>query len=84
MSEKAEKPEKPNLHSVAGVQVAVTARLAARSLTLGEILELRPGRTVSFPHHVDEPVFLEVDGVTVGRGHVVERGGELGFLIEET
>ncbi len=70
------------LKAIAEVEVDVAVKLAETSLSLGEILELRPGTTLSFAEKADESLSLEVDGVTVGRGHAVQRKGQLGFMLE--
>ena len=71
-----------SLKAVSEVEVPVVVRLAGTTLTLDEILRLRPGSTLRFTQSVDDPVTLEVDGVSVGSGTVVEQDGRLGVRLE--
>lgn len=72
------------MQAMRGVDVTVAARLGETSLSVREILDLRPGATVAFPQKVALPVYLEVNGNAMARGHIVERAGRLGFLLTET
>lgn len=75
--------QKAALRAVSDIEVDVSVRLAETSLSLAEILELRPGCTLSFPQGVGAPLSLEIDGAVVGLGVAVERRGRLGLRIEE-
>jgi type III secretion system YscQ/HrcQ family protein len=55
--------------------------VGSASLTLGEILELEPGRVFSLGVPAASPVELVLDGRTIGRGELVEVGGRLGVRI---
>ena len=70
------------LQAVTDVDVEVSVQLAETVLPLEQILELRPGATLSFPSRPDRPLIIEVDGVPIGRGQAVERAGRLGCLVE--
>ncbi|MBN1442283.1 MAG: FliM/FliN family flagellar motor switch protein [Planctomycetes bacterium] len=72
----------PPLKAVTDIEVEVSVELAETSLSLQEILDLRPGASISFADRPDRFLLLEVDGVPVGKGRAVERAGRLGIRLE--
>ncbi len=73
----------PALKAVSDVEVPVAVKLAETTMSLEEILALRPGSTLSFPQETDVALKLEVDGVALGEGYAVERAGQLGLQLEK-
>ncbi|MEM7233219.1 MAG: FliM/FliN family flagellar motor C-terminal domain-containing protein [Planctomycetota bacterium] len=72
----------PTFQAVRSVEVPVSITLAETLLPLEDVLSLRPGSTVKLPTSVEAPFSLEVDGIPVGDGRIVERDGEMGFLLQ--
>ena len=51
------------------------------TMTLAEVLELRPGRVFTLSQRIDAPVELVHDGRTIGRAELVEVEGRLGVRV---
>jgi flagellar motor switch protein FliM len=65
------------------VSVTVTARLAATTLTLDELMELQPDDILLLDKKVDEPIELIIDSRTVFRGRPAKSQGCYAALITE-
>jgi flagellar motor switch protein FliM len=61
--------------------VEVTCELARVTMTAREILELRPGSTISLAKAVDTAVDLVAGGRVIARGELVDLEGQLGVRI---
>ncbi|MCZ6794855.1 MAG: FliM/FliN family flagellar motor C-terminal domain-containing protein [Planctomycetota bacterium] len=70
-------------NAVGEVEVTVTVVLAESTRSLEEVLSLGPGATLDLGQPPETRLALEVDGVRIGSGHVVERRGRLGFRLDE-
>jgi flagellar motor switch protein FliN/FliY len=57
--------------------------LAAEPVTLGALLDLKPGEALSLTRSPDDPVDLVVNGVRVARGELVVVDGRFGLRITE-
>lgn len=62
--------------------VTVELVVGELSLSLGEAMELRPGRVLQLAETLDEVVDLVVGGRVIGRGRLVEVEGRLGVQVE--
>jgi flagellar motor switch/type III secretory pathway protein FliN len=69
--------------STLDVEVQLQVVLAEKTLSLEEVLDLGPRRMLEFPKNAEAPLDLILGGTQIGRGHAVELGDRLGFLVEE-
>lgn len=58
--------------------------LAAETVPLGRLVELRPGEVLSLSKDPDDPVDLVVNGVTVASGVLVVVDGTFGLRVTAT
>lgn len=65
------------------VSVEVTVELGRRRLTIGEVLELKPGSTIEFHKPVDESLDIRVNGQLVARGEAIVMGDRYGVRVSE-
>jgi flagellar motor switch protein FliN/FliY len=54
-----------------GVPVVLEAELGRRKITLGEVIELKPGSLVRLPRASGAPLDLYVGGALLGRAEVL-------------
>ncbi|MBB6091180.1 flagellar motor switch protein FliN/FliY [Povalibacter uvarum] len=66
------------------VRVRVTVRVGAAQLSVAELLELKPGSTLTLDRHADAPLDVLVDGGVVARGVLVAVGEHFGLRITQT
>jgi flagellar motor switch protein FliN/FliY len=62
-----------NLGFLEGVPVVLEVELGRRVITLGEVIELKPGSVVPLPRATGSPLDLYVGGALVGRAEVLAR-----------
>lgn len=62
-----------NLGFLEGVPVILEAELSRRTVTLGEVIEWKPGSVVPLPRAAGAPLDLYVGGALVGRAEVLAR-----------
>ncbi len=55
--------------------------LARKTQPLGKILELGPGLIIQFDKSCEEPLELEVGGLTIAKGEAVKVGEKFGLRI---
>jgi flagellar motor switch protein FliN len=80
----ADSPQPPGtLDMLMDVELAMTLRFGAKTLSLREILDLGPGAVVELDRRVQDPVDLLLDGKLIGRGEVVVIEGSYGLRITE-
>lgn len=63
-----------DLSFLEGVPVTLEAELGRRVITLGELIELRPGGVVRLSRNTGAPLDLVVGGSRIGRAEVLARG----------
>jgi flagellar motor switch protein FliN len=63
-----------NLGFLEGVPVDLEAELGRRIITLGELIDLKPGSVVRLPKTTGAPLDLVVGGALVGRAEVLALG----------
>ncbi len=94
MANDQEQPGEPEEESLARVQSAslaalsqlalqVDVRLGSTEITIGELLELRPGGALTMGRPVDAPVEVLVGNQVIARGELVAVEDELGVRITE-
>ncbi len=94
MANDQEQPREPEEESLARVQSAslaalsqlalqVDVRLGSTEITIGELLELRPGSALTMGGPVDAPVEVLVGNQVIARGELVAVEDELGVRITE-
>ena len=71
------------LESFVDIPITLTARLGQSMLTIGDILKLGPGSTVSLDREVRQPVDLVVGGKVFARGEVVVVDDRFAVRIKE-
>jgi flagellar motor switch protein FliN/FliY len=71
------------LESITDIPITLTARLGQSVLTIGDILKLGPGSTVSLDREVRQPVDLVVGGRVFARGEVVVVDDRFAVRIKE-
>lgn len=67
----------------AGVAVRLDARLGSISLTVEELLRLKPGEVVALDARLNDLVDLEINGAKIGRGEIVAVNDAFGVRIVE-
>ena len=65
------------------VPVTLQARLGEVTLTIAELLQLRPGSVLTLDVQINEPVDLRLDANVVARGEIVAVGDRFGLRIIE-
>jgi type III secretion system YscQ/HrcQ family protein len=63
------------------LEILLTLELDERRITVGELAALGPGRILDTAASLDAPISIKAGGKTVGKGRLVEVGGNLGVLI---
>lgn len=63
-----------NLSFLEGVPVMLEAELGRRVITLGELIDLKPGGVVRLPRDTGAHLDLVVGGSLIGRAEVLVRG----------
>lgn len=63
-----------SLSFLEGVSVTVEAELGHSIITLGELIDLKPGSVVPLARNTGEPLDLVVGGSLIGRAEVLARG----------
>ena len=73
MNETSSSPPKLTLDSTAfsDVEVKLRARLGEAKMTIGELLQMRPGAVLKLDAPLSEPVELWLNGSLVARGEIV-------------
>jgi flagellar motor switch protein FliM len=64
-----------------GTPVKASAILARKTVKVKEVLSLRPGDLVEFPHPADRPLVLKVANREFAEGVCVRRGERFGLRI---
>lgn len=65
------------------VSVKLEVVLGQASLTVKELFALGHGDTLDLDTELDAPVLLQLDGKTIGRGHLVAVGDRFGLRITD-
>lgn len=65
------------------VSVKLEVVLGQASVTVKQLFALAQGDTLDLDTGLDAPVALELDGKTIGRGHLVAVGDRFGLRITE-
>jgi flagellar motor switch protein FliN/FliY len=65
------------------VSVKLEVVLGQATLTVKELFALAHGDTLALDTELDAPVWLQLDGKTIGRGHLVAVGDRFGLRITE-
>jgi flagellar motor switch protein FliN len=63
------------------VSVKLEVVLGQATLTVKELFALGQGDTLNLDTELDAPVLLQLDGKTIGRGHLVAVGDRFGLRI---
>jgi flagellar motor switch protein FliN/FliY len=72
-----------NLHLLADVVLAVTAELGRTTMTMGELLDLRPGGVIELDREAGAPIDIAVNHTLIARGEVVMVDGRYAVRITE-
>ena len=72
-----------NLHLLADVSLAVTAELGRTTMTMGELLDLKPGGVIALEREAGAPIDIAVNHTLIARGEVVMVGGRYAVRITE-
>lgn len=72
-----------NLHLLAEVALAVTAELGRTTMTMGELLDLKPGGVIELEREAGAPIDIAVNHTLIARGEVVMVGGRYAVRITE-
>jgi flagellar motor switch protein FliN/FliY len=72
-----------NLHLLADVVLGVTAELGRTTMTMGELLDLRPGGVIELDREAGAPVDIAVNHTLIARGEVVMVDGRYAVRITE-
>lgn len=73
----------PYSRSLLSISVPITARLAAKKLTVQEIVELGPGAIITFNKPCDGPLDLTVGDQKIAIGEAVKVGEKFGVRVKE-
>ena len=65
------------------VSVKLEVVLGEATVTVKELFALAHGDTVDLDTELDAPVLLQLDGKTIGRGHLVAVGDRFGLRITD-
>ncbi len=79
----AANPATPELARILRLQVPIIVKLAARKLTLSEVMRLGPGAIIEFSKSSDEPLELLINNKTIGVGEAVKVGENFGLKITQ-
>lgn len=71
------------LEALADIPITLTARLGQATLSIGDVLKLGPGSTISLDREVRHPVDLVVGGKVFARGEVVVVDDRFAVRIKE-
>lgn len=71
------------LSPLTAVPIAVAIRLGSTTLTLGELMSLRPGAVLGLDQQVDAPAEILVGNQVIALGQMVMVGQELGVRVLE-
>jgi type III secretion protein Q len=79
----AAEPQAPGLskEDIDALEITLSLVLDERHMTIGELAALGPGHILDTTASLDAPVTIKVGGKAVGKGRLVEVGGNLGVLI---
>jgi type III secretion system YscQ/HrcQ family protein len=66
---------------IGALEITLSLELDERRITIGELAVLAPGHILHTTASLDAPVTIKAGGKAVGRGRLVEVGGNLGVLI---
>ena len=66
------------------IEFPVEVWLASEEVTLGQLLDLRPGEVLALSRDPDAPVDLVANGTTVASGELVVVDGRFGLRITST
>jgi flagellar motor switch protein FliN/FliY len=69
--------------NVMGVEIPVRVTIARKNVPLTEIIQLIPGAMILFNQQCDEPLTLDVENRTIGRGVAVKVGDKFGLKVSE-
>lgn len=72
-----------NLHLLAEVALDVTAELGRTTMTMGELLDLKPGGVIELDREAGAPIDIAVNHTLIARGEVVMVGGRYAVRITE-
>ena len=70
------------LGQLINMEVPVSVRLCETTLSVGEVLALRPGALLEFPQHHEDPLPLYLNESLVGYGYAADLEDSLGFVVE--
>ena len=68
---------------IAGVEVVLEARLGSATMTVSELMKLKPGDSVPLNAALNRDVELRLNGVAVARGELVAIGSSFGVRLLE-
>ena len=68
---------------IAGVEIVLEARLGSATMTVSELMKLKPGDSVSLNAALNRDVELVLNGKTVARGELVAIGSSFGVRLVE-
>ena len=69
--------------SLLRIKVSASVTLAAKKLSVGQIVEIAPGALLRFDNRCGQPLDLELSGKPVARGQCVQVGTGLGLRITQ-
>lgn len=72
-----------SLAALSQLALEVDVRLGTTEISIGELLELRPGSALTLDQRLDQPVELLVGDQVIARGELVAVEDELGVRITE-
>lgn len=68
---------------IAGVEIVLEARLGSATMTVSELMKLKPGDSVPLNAALNRDVELVLNGKTVARGELVAIGSSFGVRLVE-
>ena len=72
--------ERP-LERLLTLTLPLSVALAAKEVSVGEVLQLRPGDVLEFDSPVDDPVSVQIGSKVIADGLVVKSGEKFGLRI---
>ena len=69
------------LHRIESLPVSVSVRVCERSLTLGELVNWRPGTVIVFDRSPAIPLSICLGDRIIGDGHAVQLGSGIGIQV---
>lgn len=66
---------------IAGVEIVLEARLGSATMTVSELMKLKPGDSVPLSAALNRDVELVLNGKTVARGELVAIGSSFGVRL---